>query len=52
MDGDEVSAPKVCYLNKIMHSIDCFYAVELLTHFSVEHPLGSILGRGLCGVKC
>lgn len=39
----------VYYLNKIMHSIDWFYAVSLPEHFGAEHPLGSVLGRANYG---
>lgn len=41
----ETSADQVYYLNKIMHSNDWFYAIDLPTHFHCEHPLGSVLGR-------
>ena len=37
---------KIYYLNKIFHSVDLFYAVELPKHFGAEHPLGSVMGRG------
>lgn len=36
---------KVYYLNKIMHSVDLFYAIELPQVFSAEHPLGAVMGR-------
>ena len=36
---------KVYYLNKIMNSVDLFYAVELPDIWTAEHPLGSIMGR-------
>ena len=36
---------KVYYLNKIMHSVDLFYAIELPEVWSAEHPLGSVMGR-------
>lgn len=35
----------IYYLNKIMHSNDWFYEVELPIHFGAEHPLGSVLGK-------
>lgn len=38
-------AETVYYLNKILHSVDWFYEIELPSHFMVEHPLGSVLGR-------
>ena len=37
------------YLNKIMHSNDWFYAIDLPVHFLAEHPLGSVLGRASYG---
>ena len=40
---------KVYYLNKIMHSVDLFYAIELPIHFSAEHPLGTVMGRAKYG---
>lgn len=36
---------KVYYLNKIMHSVDLFYAIELPQKFGAEHPLGAVMGR-------
>lgn len=36
---------KVYYLNKIMHSVDLFYAIELPEIWSAEHPLSSVMGR-------
>ena len=36
---------KIYYLNKIMHSVDIFYSVELPDIFCVAHPLGTILGH-------
>ena len=36
---------KFYYLNKIFHSVDLFYAVELPAHFGAEHPLGAVMGR-------
>lgn len=36
---------KVYYLNKIMHSVDLFYAIELPQVWSAEHPLGTVMGR-------
>jgi len=43
------SADQVYYLNKIMHSVDWFYAIDLPEHFLCEHPLGTILGRAEYG---
>lgn len=48
-DGQEDLAARVYYLNKVMHSNDWFYAVNLPLHFSAEHPLGSVMGRAEYG---
>lgn len=49
LDGNESEAACVYYLNKIMHSVDWFYAVKLPEYFGAEHPLGSIVGRAEIG---
>ncbi len=36
---------KIYYLNKIMHSVDLFYAIDLPSVFGAEHPLSSVMGR-------
>ena len=36
---------KIYYLNKILHAVDLFYAIELPAHFGAEHPMGSVMGR-------
>lgn len=36
---------KIYYINKIMHSVDLFYAIDLPEVWSAEHPLGSVMGR-------
>jgi serine O-acetyltransferase len=40
-------ASKVYYLNKIMHSVDWYYEIELPEYFGVEHPVASVLGRAV-----
>lgn len=42
-------ATKIYYLNKILHSVDWYYEIELPEYWGVEHPLGSILGRAKYG---
>lgn len=42
-------ADQIYYLNKIMHSNDWLYAIDLPPHFMCEHPLGSVLGRAEYG---
>ncbi|MBU1145207.1 MAG: transferase [Firmicutes bacterium] len=46
---DNLLATKVYYLNKVLHSVDWFYEIELPEYWGVEHPLGSILGRARYG---
>lgn len=41
----------VYYLNKIMNSVDWFYAIELPNVFYAEHPVGSVLGRASYGER-
>lgn len=38
-------ANRVYYLNKILHSVDLFFEVELPDIFSLGHPVGSVMGR-------
>ncbi len=45
LKGNLYEADCVYYLNKIMHSNDWFYQVDLPKHFGAEHPLGSVLGK-------
>ena len=49
LNNEEKSADQVYYLNKILHSNDWFYAIDLPEHFHCEHPLGSVLGRAIYG---
>lgn len=45
IDGNGQNAEKFYYLNKIMHTIDIFYEVELPKIWNAEHPIGSVMGR-------
>ena len=38
-------ADRVYYLNKIFNSIDLYFEVELPDIFSLEHPIGTVMGR-------
>lgn len=49
LEGDINTADCLYYLNKIMHSNDWFYQIELPIHFLAEHPLGSVLGKAQYG---
>lgn len=48
-EGAIREADMVYYLNKIMHSCDWFYAIDLPEKFFAEHPLGSVMGRAKYG---
>ena len=43
--GNSLLADKIYYLNKIMNGLDMFYEVELPDYFSLDHPVGSVIGR-------
>ena len=43
------AADKVYYLNKMLNSVDLFYAIELPECWSCEHPLSSVMGRAKYG---
>lgn len=47
--GSNVLSDKVYYLNKIMHSVDMFYEIEMPSHWGAEHPVGSVMGRAKYG---
>ena len=48
-EGHSQIADKVYYLNKMLNSVDLFYAIELPKHWNCEHPLGSVMGRAKYG---
>lgn len=39
-------ADRVYYLNKVLNGVDLYHEVELPKIFFLDHPLGSVLGRG------
>jgi len=39
-------ADKAYALNKALHALDAFYEVDLPDVFAVQHPVGTVLGRG------
>ena len=43
------AADKVYYLNKMLNSVDLFFAIELPEVWSCEHPLGTVMGRAKYG---
>lgn len=44
--SDYLLADRVYYLNKIMNGCDLFYEVKLPDIFGIEHPVGTVIGRG------
>lgn len=46
---NSILCDKIYYLNKVMNSVDLFYAIELPQKFGAEHPLGSVMGRAKYG---
>lgn len=44
--GNSLLADKIYFLNKIMSSCDLFYEVELPDYFCLDHPQGTVIGRG------
>ncbi len=40
---------KIYYLNRLLNSVDLFYEVTLPDIFMLDHPLGSVIGRGTFG---
>jgi serine O-acetyltransferase len=49
MEESPSIAAKVYALNKALHAIDAFYAVELPDIFLFQHPVGTVLGRATYG---
>lgn len=48
-EGYSGVADKVYYLNKMLNSVDLFYAIDLPEHWNCEHPVGSVMGRASYG---
>lgn len=44
--NNRIVCDKIYYLNRTLNSCDLFYEVDLPEIFSLEHPLGSVIGRG------
>lgn len=42
-------ADKVYYLNRALNGLDLYYEVEMPDVFFLDHPLGSVIGRGVFG---
>ena len=46
---NRVLCDKIYYLNRMLNGCDLFYEVNLPDIFFLEHPLGSVIGRGQFG---
>lgn len=44
-----VVCDKIYYLNRALNSLDLFYEVNMPDIFMLDHPLGSVIGRGNFG---
>lgn len=44
-----ILADKIYYLNKALNSCDLFHQVKLPQYFSLDHPVGSVIGRAQYG---
>lgn len=42
-------ADRIYYLNKCLNGLDLFYEVEMPNIFSMDHPVGSVMGRAQYG---
>lgn len=42
-------ADKIYYLNKALNGCDLFYEIELPSYFTLDHPVGSVMGRAEYG---
>lgn len=50
--NNKLSTPlcdKIYYLNRMLNSVDLFYEVNLPPIFGLDHPLGTVIGRGTFG---
>lgn len=47
--GSNELSDKIYYLNKTLNGIDLFYEVQMPDVFFVDHPVGTVIGRGTFG---
>ncbi len=45
LNGENILADKIYYLNRTLNSVDLFYEIELPKVFFLDHPYSSIMGR-------
>ena len=46
LGGPPALAAKVYALNKALHALDIFYEVQMPEVFVLQHPVGTVIGRG------
>lgn len=47
--GNPLLADRVYYLNKTLNGCDLFYEINLPKYFTLDHPVGSVMGRAQFG---
>jgi serine O-acetyltransferase len=47
--GYSTACDKIYYLNRMLNGIDLFHEVKLPDIFILDHPLGTVIGRGTFG---
>lgn len=47
--GNRLLADRLYYLNKIMNGCDLYHEVSLPDYFTLDHPVGSVMGRAEYG---
>ncbi|NLU96920.1 hypothetical protein B6N13_02275 [Marinomonas sp. UCMA 3892] len=52
LSGDVTGAKKIFYLNKVLHSIDLFYEIDLKKNFLLSHSVGSVFSKATYGDFC
>lgn len=50
-NGQKNIADKIYYLNKMLNSVDLYHEIKLPNIWLCEHPLGTVIGRGIFGDK-
>lgn len=45
LGGYPMLADRIYYLNKTLNGCDLFYEIELPEYFTLDHPVGSVMGR-------
>ena len=46
-NNNRIVCDKIYYLNRMLNSCDLFYEIDLPEIFFLDHPLGTVIGRGV-----